>query len=105
MLVRTGAIVKHKNNTIPIIGKTAPNDSFSFSSNFVRYNFKCFRAFLPSLAESKFTSFLSVFSLLFYHEIHSQKRKFSINFSRAKPCNFFSFPVILNEDTTGGQRL
>lgn len=44
-------------------------------------------------------------SLLFYHEIHSQKRKFSINFSRAKPCNFFSFPVILNEDTTGGQRL
>ena len=30
-----GAIVKLKNNTIPMIGNTASNDSFNFSSNFV----------------------------------------------------------------------
>lgn len=40
MLVGIGAIEKHKNNTIPIIGKTAPNDSRNFSKKFVICNFK-----------------------------------------------------------------
>lgn len=39
MLGGIGAMVKHSTNTIPMIGSTAPNDSFNFSNNFVWYNF------------------------------------------------------------------